>query len=201
MFTGIVTDIGRVRRIVARDATRDQRIEITTAYKTASIDLGASIACGGPCLTVVEKGADWFAVDVSAETLARTTLGTWDVGTRVNLERSLTAGSELGGHIVTGHVDAVVDILERVEEGGSVRFSIGLPRALAGYVAEKGSIALDGTSLTVNAVAADRFAVNIIPHTQEVTTLGTWRVGSQLNMEVDLLARYVERQMAARLGR
>ncbi len=197
MFTGIITDIGRVRRVGAVAAGRDARFEIATAYDTSGIALGASIACAGPCLTVIEKGADWFAVEASAETLARTTLGDWQPGTRVNLERSLVAGGEIGGHIVTGHVDAVVRVLSRAVEGGSLRCDIELPSDLAGYIAEKGSVALEGVSLTVNGVDRDRFAVNIIGHTQAATTLGDAAVGRRLNMEVDVLARYVERQLNA----
>ena len=199
MFTGIVTDLATVRAIVPEGAGRDRRFEIATAFDMAGISIGASIACSGPCLTVIEKGPGWFAVEASAETLARTTLGDWRIGTRINLERSLAMGDELGGHIVTGHVDAVVRILTRREEGGSVRYEIELPLRLAGYVAEKGSICLDGVSLTVNDVAADRFGINVISHTAEVTSFGMAAAGSRLNMEVDLLARYVERQIAARL--
>jgi riboflavin synthase len=198
MFTGIITDIGVVRAVTAEGAGRDRRFEINTAYDTGRIALGASIACSGPCLTVVEKGAGWFAVDASKETLARTTLGAWGAGTPVNLERSLAAGDELGGHLVSGHVDAVVRVLVRAEAGGSVRFEIELPPALAPFVAEKGSVALDGVSLTVNEVARDRFAVNIIRHTMDCTTFGVMAAGRRLNMEVDMLARYVERQLAAR---
>jgi riboflavin synthase len=199
MFTGIVTDLATVRAVAPEGAGRDRRFEIATGYDTAGIALGALIACSGPCLTVVEKGPGWFAVEASAETLARTTLGDWRTGTGLNLERSLAAGDELGGHIVTGHVDAVVRILTRREEGGSVRFEVELPERLAGYVAEKGSICLDGVSLTVNEVGAGRFGINIVGHTAAHTTFGGVAAGSRLNMEVDLLARYVERQIAARL--
>ena len=198
MFTGIVTDLGTVRAVKAESTGRDRRFEIATAFDTGKVALGASIACSGPCLTVVEKGPGWFAVEASGETLARTTMGEWRAGTKVNLERSLAAGDELGGHLVTGHVDAVVRVLARAEAGGSIGFEIELPKALASYVAAKGSAALDGVSLTVNEVASDRFAVNIIRHTADCTTLGALAVGSRLNMEVDLLARYVERQLAAR---
>jgi len=199
MFTGIVTDLATVRAVAPEGAGRDRRLEIATGYDTTGIALGASIACSGPCLTVIEKGPGWFAVEASAETLACTTLGDWRLGTKLNLERSLALGDELGGHIVTGHVDAVVRILTRRGEGGSVRFEVELPERLAGYVAEKGSICLDGVSLTVNDVAAGRFGINIIGHTAAHTTLGGVAAGSRLNMEVDLLARYVERQIAARL--
>ncbi len=198
MFTGIITDVGTVRAVRAESADRDRRFEINTALDTKSIAIGASIACSGPCLTVVEKGPGWFAVEASQETLARTTLGEWGAGTPVNLERSLAAGDELGGHLVSGHVDAVVRILARSEAGGSARFEIELPPALAPYVAEKGSVALEGVSLTVNEVARDRFAVNIINHTAERTTFGGMAAGRRLNMEVDMLARYVERQLTAR---
>ncbi|MCW5772256.1 MAG: riboflavin synthase [Rhodospirillaceae bacterium] len=205
MFTGIITDIGAVRAIVPGGEGRDRRFEIITTYDTEAIPLGASIACSGPCLTVIEKGRGWFAVEASAETLARTTLGEWREGTPVNLERALAAGDEMGGHIVTGHVDAVVRVLSRHEEGGSIRFEIELPERLAAYVAEKGSICLEGVSLTVNAVE-DRpgrnirsFGVNIISHTAAHTTLGALAAGGRLNMEVDLMARYVERQLAARM--
>jgi len=198
MFTGIVTDLGAVRAVKTEGAGRDRRFEIATALDTAKVALGASIACSGPCLTVIEKAPSWFAVETSGETLARTTMGEWQVGTKVNLERSLAAGDELGGHLVTGHVDAVVRVLARAEAGGSIGFEIELPKSLAPYVAAKGSVALDGVSLTVNEVASDRFAVNIIRHTADCTTLGGLAPGSRLNMEVDLMARYVERQLATR---
>jgi riboflavin synthase len=199
MFTGIITDVGRVRAIAPEGAGRDRRFEIATAYDTGSIAIGASIACSGPCLTVIEKGPGWFAVEASGETLSRTTLGAWREGTPVNLERSLKAGDEIGGHIVSGHVDAVVRVLGRSEAGGSVRYKIELPKALSGYVVEKGSVSLEGVSLTVNEVDADRFAVNIIAHTATQTTFGGLAAGARLNMEVDMLARYVERQLAARI--
>lgn len=198
MFTGIVSDLGTVRATKAEGVRSDRRFEIATGFDTAKVALGASIACSGPCLTVVEKGPGWFAVEASGETLARTTMGEWRTGTKVNLERALAAGDELGGHLVTGHVDAVVRVLARAEAGGSIGFEIELPTPLASYVAEKGSVALDGVSLTVNEVAGDRFAVNIIRHTAGCTTLGALAAGSRLNMEVDLMARYVERQLAAR---
>ena len=198
MFTGIVSDLGTVRATKVEGARSDRRFEIATSFDTGKVALGASIACSGPCLTVVEKGPGWFAVEASGETLARTTMGEWRAGTKVNLERALAAGDELGGHLVTGHVDAVVRVLARAEAGGSIGFELELPKALAPYIAEKGSVALDGVSLTVNEVAGDRFAVNIIRHTAGCTTLGAVAAGSRLNMEVDLLARYVERQLAAR---
>lgn len=198
MFTGIITDVGKVRAVRAENAGRDRRFEIATMFDMSGIALGASIACSGPCLTVVEKGPGWFAVEASAETLARTTLGEWGAGTPVNLERSLAAGDEIGGHLVSGHVDAVVRVLARKEEGGSIRFEIELPAAQALYVAGKGSISLEGVSLTVNDVQRERFGINIIRHTAEQTTLGAMAAGRRLNMEVDMLARYVERQLTAR---
>ena len=196
MFTGIVTDLGRVREIDTVGVGKDARFVFETGFDTATIDIGASIACSGPCLTATEKGADWFAAEASAETLSRTTMGAWRVGDPVNLERSLAMGQELGGHIVTGHVDAVVSILERWEEGASARYVFALPAPLARFVAEKGSVALDGVSLTVNGVGSDRFDVNIIRHTQEVTAFCARDVGDKVNMEVDVLARYVDRQLA-----
>ena len=190
MFTGIVTDVGRVRSIAKRG---DTRFEIETRYDTRAIDLGASIACSGPCLTVVEKGTGWFAVEASAETLSRTTLGTWKEGTPVNLERPLRVGEELGGHIVSGHVDGVARILDTRPEGDSVRFEFEAPADLKGFIAPKGSIALDGVSLTVNAVDDARFGVNIISHTRACTTFGERKPDERVNVEIDMLARYVGR--------
>ncbi len=190
MFTGIVTDIGTVRAIVKNG---DTRFEIATAYDVAGIDNGASIACGGCCLTVIEKGPDWFAVEVSAETLSKTNLGSWGQGTRINLERALKIGDELGGHIVSGHVDGLGDILSITPEGGSQRFRIEVPHELARFIAPKGSAAIDGTSLTVNDVERNVFGVNIIPHTLSATTWGTLRQGQRVNIEIDMLARYVAR--------
>jgi len=198
MFTGIITDIGKVRAVRAEGAGRDRRFEIATTFDLNGVAIGASIACSGPCLTVVEKGPGWFAVEASAETLALTTLGEWGAGTPVNLERSLAAGDEIGGHLVSGHVDAVVRVLSRQEEGGSIRFAVELPPALAPYVARKGSVSLEGVSLTVNDVQGASFGINIISHTAEQTTLGGMAAGRRLNMEVDMLARYVERQLTAR---
>jgi riboflavin synthase len=198
VFTGIITDIGKVRAVMAESGGHDRRFEIATKFDMASVAIGASIACSGPCLTVVEKGPDWFAVEASAETLARTTLSGWGAGTPVNLERSLAAGDEIGGHLVSGHVDAVVRVLARKEEGGSIRFEIELPPAQAPFVAAKGSVSLEGVSLTVNDVQRERFGINIIRHTAEQTTLGAMVAGGRLNMEVDMLARYVERQLTAR---
>lgn len=194
MFTGIITDIGTVTRIEPRG---DTRIVIATAYPVERIDLGASVACGGVCLTVVARGVDagqaWLAFDASAETRARSVLGDWRVGTRVNLERALKVGDELGGHIVSGHVDGVAEVVTRAPEGDSLRFTIRPPAALAPFLAEKGSVALDGVSLTVNAVDADGFGINIIPHTQAMTTIGDWAPGTRVNLEIDMLARYVAR--------
>lgn len=203
MFTGIITDIGTVAAIEQRG---DWRIRIDTAYEPASIAIGASIACAGVCLTVVDKGRDgdanWFEVDVSAETLSKTRLGQWRAGTPVNLERALKVGDELGGHIVSGHVDAVGHILSITPEGDSKRFVFAAPRALAPYLAPKGSVALDGASLTVNSVEDEArqvvFGVNIIPHTQQWTSFGVASVGDPVNIEIDTLARYVARLQALR---
>jgi riboflavin synthase len=196
MFTGIVTDLGRVREVVPGG---DARFVIETRYDTEAIPLGGSIACAGVCLTVVERGPGWFAVDVSAETLSRTTLGDWRAGTRVNLERALAAGDELGGHLVTGHVDAVARILDRRPEGDSIRFAIEVPEAFARAVAPKGSVALDGVSLTVNEVVGNRFGVNIIPHTRARTSFGAAAEGQRLNFEIDVIARYVARLVGTEL--
>ncbi len=190
MFTGLVTDLGEVRAIEARG---DTRITVATAYDVGAIAIGASIACSGACLTVVAREADWFAVDVSAETLGRTTLGAWRPGTPVNLERSLRVGDELGGHIVLGHVDGVSRIVEREPVGDSARLVFTAPDGLARFIAEKGSVALDGVSLTVNRVADGEFDVNLIPHTLGCTTFGAARPGDSVNLEIDMLARYVAR--------
>jgi riboflavin synthase len=190
MFTGIITDIGTIRAVTRAG---DTRFEIATAYDMSTVDMGASIACNGCCLTVVEKGKGWFAIQASAETLSRTTLGEWKEGTRVNLERALKIGDELGGHIVSGHVDGVGEIVSITPEGDSKRFRIRVPRDIARFIAPKGSVAADGTSLTVNEVEGDVFGVNIIPHTQAVTTWGGMRAGQRLNIEIDMLARYVAR--------
>lgn len=195
MFTGIITDIGRVKSIEVRG---DTWIAVETGFDTAAIDIGASIACSGPCLTVVEKGPGWFAVEASAETLARTTLGEWREGTRVNLERALKVGDELGGHIVSGHVDGVARILDTNQEGDSVRYEFEAPEALKGLIAPKGSVALDGVSLTVNAVDGARFGVNIISHTREYTTFDERGKGDKVNLEADMLARYVGRLLDAK---
>jgi riboflavin synthase len=193
MFTGLITDLGRVRRIDT--AAGGARLAIETAYDMAAVEMGASIACSGACLTVVEKGPGWFAVDVSAESLARTTIGGWKAGDRVNLEQSLRLGDTLGGHLVSGHVDAVATVLERRPDGDSQRFTIEIPQGFEKFIASKGSVCLDGVSLTVNEVESDRFGVNIIPHTAEKTTFGALGPGSRVNLEVDLIARYVARLM------
>ena len=192
MFTGIITDLGTVMD-ATRGAATSARFRIGTAYDMKTVDMGASIACNGCCLTVVEKGADWFAVDVSIETLARTTLESWTAGKRINLERALKAGDELGGHIVSGHVDGVATVEDITEIEGSKRFKIAPPPELMKFVAEKGSVTLDGVSLTVNEVKDKSFNVMIIPHTQSVTSFGALESGARLNMEIDLLARYVAR--------
>jgi riboflavin synthase len=192
MFTGIVTDLGRVRAVLPGG---DTGFEIETRYDPNSIAIGASIACSGVCLTAVELGKHWFRVQASAETLSRSTLGAWRVGTPVNLERSLKLGDELGGHLVAGHVDGVGRLLTERPEGDSIRLVFEAPKALAPGIATKGSIAVDGVSLTVNEVTGARFGVNIIPHTRAVTTLGSLKVGDAVNLELDLIARYVARLM------
>ena len=207
MFTGLVREVGRVRRVTGTgDGAADRRVEIACARPSAEIATGASIACSGICLTVVEHGPEgagaWFAVEASAETCARTTLGQWREGSAVNLEPSLRVGDELGGHIVTGHVDGIAEIVAVWPEGGSHRLTIAVPDALARFVAPKGSVALDGISLTVNEVEdtpeGTRFGVNIIPHPWAVTALAEARAGTRLNLEIDVLARYVARLGAAR---
>jgi riboflavin synthase len=194
MFTGIITDIGTVSSVEKRG---DLRLRLATGYDMARVDLGASIACHGICLTVVGKGEGWFDVDASAETLDKTNAGDWAAGTRINLERALKVGDELGGHIVSGHVDGVGHIDSITPEGDSKRFLFRAPKALAAYLAPKGSVALNGVSLTVNEVIdlpdAVQFGVNIIPHTQEWTSFGTAQPGERINIEIDVLARYVKR--------
>ncbi|MCH7942802.1 MAG: riboflavin synthase [Proteobacteria bacterium] len=190
MFTGIISDRGELRAI---EGESDKRLVIATSYPVESIAIGASIACSGVCLTVVDRRADWLAFDVSAETLACTTLGDWRVGAAVNLERPLTLDDELGGHMVLGHVDGVARIEASDAEGDSRRLSLAAPEALAGFIAAKGSVAVDGVSLTVNRVESTVFEVNIIPHTLAVTTLGERRLGDRVNLEIDVLARYVAR--------
>ena len=194
MFTGIVTGLGTVRAITPQGAGADMRLVIATPWaNTAGIPEGASIACSGCCLTAVALGPDWFAVDASAETLSKTTLGRWQVGTRVNLERPLKVGDELGGHIVAGHVDGVATVLDATSDHGSTRWRFTVPHDLARYIAPKGSVAIDGVSLTVNEVDGDIFGVNIIPHTSSVTTFGHLRPGDAVNIEIDTVARYVAR--------
>ncbi len=190
MFTGIVTDLGEVLEISGKG---DVLFRIRTAFKTDEVPLGASIANNGVCLTVIDRGPDWFAVQASAETLAKTTLGGWRPGARVNLERAMRVGEELGGHIVSGHVDGVAKVVAIRPENDSLRFTFEAPAELARFVAPKGSVALDGVSLTVNEVEGRCFGVNIIPHTRAVTTFGTYVPGSLVNMEIDMLARYVAR--------
>ncbi len=197
MFSGIVTDVGHVRA-AEEAAAGGMRLEIGTAYDTADIALGASVACSGPCLTVTDKGPGWFAVDVSGETASRTTLGDWRAGTRVNLERALGLGDEIGGHLVTGHIDGV-GLVEKAEpEGDSLRLSVHCPAELARFVASKGSVALDGVSLTVNEVEGAVFGINLIPHTLAQTTLDDCAAGRRLNLEVDLIARYLARLLPER---
>lgn len=190
MFTGIITDIGQVKSLEKRG---DTRIVISTSYDTTTVEIGASIACSGPCLTVVEKGRGWFATEASAETLSRTTVGSWVEGTKVNLERALSLGDELGGHIVSGHVDGLAQIVSMEPEGDSVRFLFEVPSEVKAFIAEKGSVCLDGVSLTVNAVQGVQFGVNIISHTQSETTFNDKKVDDFVNLEVDMLARYVAR--------
>jgi riboflavin synthase len=191
MFTGIVTDVGTLRAV--RETNRDLRFEVQTGFDLATIDLGASISHAGCCLTVVEKGDDWFAVEVSGETLGLTTLGDWRQGHRMNLERPARVGDELGGHIVSGHVDGVGEVISIESEGGSHRVQVRAPRPLHRFIAPKGSITIEGVSLTVNEVEDDVFGVNLIPHTWDVTTLGQLQVGSRVNLEIDMLARYLAR--------
>lgn len=201
MFTGIITDIGR---IAAAESRGDLRLTVQCGYDMETVALGASIACSGVCLTVVDKGADWFAVDVSAETRARTAPGQWQEGARLNLERALKIGDELGGHIVTGHVDGIGTVLAADPVGDSTALTIAAGPEIAPYVARKGSICIDGVSLTVNAVEplpdGVRFGINLIPHTGQHTTLGELQPGREVNIEIDLIARYLERMMASRTG-
>ena len=204
MFTGIVTAIGTIREA---DQRGDLRAVIACPFDPLKIAIGASIACSGVCLTVVERGGEagdaWFAVDASAETLARTVPGMWEAGHRLNLEPALKMGDELGGHIVTGHVDAVGHVAARTEEGASTRLTISAPQAIAPYIAAKGSITVDGVSLTVNSLedqsdGSVHFGLNIIPHTAEVTTLGQLAAGDKVNLEIDVLARYLQRMQSLR---
>lgn len=192
MFTGIITDIGMVRTVEMRG---DMRARIGCGYDMAGVDMGASIASDGVCLTVVTKGDDWYDVDISAETLSKTNIGSngWQIGKRLNLERALRVGDELGGHIVSGHVDGVARIVSAKNDGDSLRLIFEAPPELARFVAPKGSVALNGTSLTVNEVDGNRFGINLIPHTQQVTTWGDAAEGDAVNLEIDTLARYVAR--------
>ena len=190
MFTGIITDVGTIRSVVQRG---DLRIEIATDYDVSTVDMGASIACDGVCLTVVEKTSDSFCVDVSAESAGLTNIGGWTAGRPINLERALKVGDELGGHIVSGHVDGVAEIVALRDEGDSTRVTLRAPEALAKFIAPKGSVALNGTSLTVNEVNGTDFGINFIPHTKAVTTWSSAAVGDRVNLEIDTLARYVAR--------
>lgn len=194
MFTGIVTDIGTV---TASEDRGDRRVTVRTAADLSTVAIGASIACSGACMTVVAKGTDWFAVDVSGESVGKTAAGQWDIGARLNLERALRVGDELGGHIVTGHVDGVGQVVGVCQEGGSHRVGFSVPPEIAPFIASKGSVTVDGVSLTVNDVRdADGktdFSVNVIPHTWAVTTLGELKMGRQVNIEIDVLARYLKR--------
>jgi riboflavin synthase len=194
MFTGIITDVGTVELVSRRG---DTTFKIRTKYDPAGIPIGASIACSGACLTVIAKGGHegdaWFSVEVSAETMSKTTLGDWMPGLPINLEKSLRVGDEIGGHIVSGHVDGVGEVLSVTPEGDSTRFKIKAPKELARFIAPKGSIAIDGTSLTVNEVDRSTFGVNIIPHTSKETTWGTVKAGQKVNLEIDMLARYLAR--------
>ena len=199
MFTGIVTDVGTV---ISAEQRGDLRLKVRTGYDLGTVDLGASISCSGVCLTVVDKGDDWFAVDVSQQTVSRTATHLWREGARLNLERSLRMGDELGGHIVTGHVDSIGEVTDVSPEGDSRRIEIRVARELAPAIARKGSISLDGVSLTVNEVRdtddGTHFSVNVIPHTAQETTLGNVAAGRQLNVEVDVIARYLDRMAAVR---
>jgi len=199
VFTGIVSDVGRIESI---GGARDLRVRIGCHYDTTTIDLGASIACSGVCLTVVDKGPGWFAVDVSGETVSRTAAEQWTEGRRLNLERALKLGDELGGHIVTGHVDGTGHVVGVEAAGDSTRVTVAIDHALSAFVAPKGSVTIDGVSLTVNTVEdmadAARFTVNLIPHTQAVTTLGTLAAGQAVNIEIDVLARYLMRMEQVR---
>jgi riboflavin synthase len=193
MFTGIVTDVGQVRHVEKRG---DTHVVIATHYDVSAVDMGASISCSGVCMTVIDKGGAkdrWFAVTASGETLSKTTLGNWKAGDPINLERPMKVGDELGGHIVTGHIDGVAEVVSVKPEGESVRVIFQAPKELSRFIAPKGSIALDGISLTVNEVEGTRFGVNIIPHTQKVTTFAKLKPGAKVNLEVDLMARYVAR--------
>ncbi|MCF6431802.1 MULTISPECIES: riboflavin synthase [unclassified Leisingera] len=194
MFTGIITDVGTIAEL---EQQGDLRARIRTSYDTASIDIGASIASDGVCLTVIALGEDWYDVQISAETVSKTNLDSWTTGKRINLERALKVGDELGGHIVSGHVDGVAEVVELKDEGDSTRVTLRAPQDLARFIASKGSVALNGTSLTVNDVDGCDFGINFIPHTKEVTTWGDVKLGSRINLEIDTLARYVARLQEA----
>ena len=206
MFTGIITDVGEiafVTRVAGQSKWGDTRMIVHTRYDVSTIDIGASISHSGACMTVVEKGvldetefAGWYSMDVSDESLSKTTMGAWSAGTTVNLERAMTAKDELGGHLVTGHVDATGEILEIESIAGSKRIRFHMPDSIQAAIAPKGSICVDGVSLTVNEVGKDWFEVNIIPHTSEVTTLGKLTIGDKVNLEIDLIARYVARYLS-----
>ena len=200
MFTGLITGVGSIKAVTPLGKGQDARFTIQTphneVWRDAEKKLGASIACSGVCLTVIEAGADWFTVEVSEETLSKTTLAGWREGTRINLEGSLRLGDELGGHIVSGHVDGLAKVVSSTPENGSTRWVFELPEALAPFVASKGSVAINGVSLTVNEVEGLRFGVNIIPHTAEHTNFSTLKVGEQVNVEIDMLARYLARQLS-----
>ncbi|MBQ4826282.1 riboflavin synthase [Leisingera sp. HS039] len=194
MFTGIITDVGTIAEL---EQQGDLRARIRTSYDTASIDIGASIASDGVCLTVIALGEDWYDVQISAETVSKTNLDSWTTAKRINLERALKVGDELGGHIVSGHVDGVAEVVELKDEGDSTRVTLRAPQDLARFIASKGSVALNGTSLTVNDVDGCDFGINFIPHTKEVTTWGDVKLGSRINLEIDTLARYVARLQEA----
>lgn len=195
MFTGIITDIGRISATTqtGSGAGEGRRFVIETTFDLTTVDIGASIACSGACMTVVEKGEGTFIVEVSAESLSKTTLGNWTEGTKMNLERAMCLGDELGGHIVSGHVDGVGELISRTADGDSQRYTFKAPQDLAKFIAPKGSVTLDGVSLTVNEVSGAEFGINLIPHTQDATTLGAVEVGAKVNLEIDMLARYVAR--------
>lgn len=195
MFTGIITDLGRVRAVGGGGDDKDRRIDIDTAYDTGTIDIGASVCCSGVCLTVTDLGPGWFAAQASQETMSRTTIGDWRAGTPVNLERALRAGDELGGHLVFGHVDAMARVVDVAGAGDSLRLVLDAPDGLERFLAAKGSVTLDGVSLTINDVDGASFAINVIPHTRAHTTLGRLGQGDAVNMEIDMLARYVARLM------
>ena len=197
MFTGIITDIGTVKSVTrgTKGEWGDTRMDVTCSYDTDGIDIGASISHSGACMTVIEKGPDWYAIEVSDESLSKTTMGTWGEGTQLNLERALTGKDEMGGHMVTGHVDGVGTLVGLEEIAGSHKLRFEAPKDMAFGIAPKGSITIDGVSLTVNDVMDNAFEVNIIPHTWQVTTLGKLQLGSKVNLEIDVIARYVARYL------